>query len=78
MKFTSKDIECKQLRNFLRTRVHSNKTKIIDKYLFNVYDTNSVIKLLQNKIKENKNNPNHSRFIPTWEKHINTLKRMSS
>ena len=78
MKFTSRDVQCPSLKNFIRTRITSDKTVIIDDYLFNVYDSTKIIEVLEHKIKKNKVGTKYTRFVPIWENHIKVLKQMSS
>ena len=66
----------KKLRNFIRTQVTSNKAKIIDDYLFNIYDTRVVIKILKNKIDKHSKGTNSTRYIPSWEDHIKFLESL--
>lgn len=77
MKFTSQDIqENKSPRNFIRTCVRAETTIIKDKFLFNVYDTKKVIKVLKMKIKKHEGNNYIAKFIPAWEQHIKYLENM--
>ena len=79
MKFTSRDIrENKPLRSFIRTQVRTDKTIVKDKYLFNVYDTQNVIKVLRMKIKKYEGGGNIAKFVPKWKQHIKYLENLGS
>ena len=79
MKFTSRDIrENKPLRSFIRTQVRTDKAIVKDKYLFNVYDTQNVIKVLRMKIKKYEGGGNVAKYIPTWKQHIKYLENLGS
>ena len=79
MKFTTKDIkENKVLRNFIRTRVTTSKTRLVDNYLLNVYDTKLVIGILKDKIQHHSKGTNSTKYIPQWEAHIKYLQEMEN
>jgi len=78
MKFTSYDIRHNRgLKNFIRTSVRTDKTKIVDNYLLNIYDTQDVIETLERKINRHKVG-NCAKFVPLWKSHIEALKSMQS
>lgn len=78
MKFTSNDIKHnRSLKNFIRTSVRTDKTKIIDNYLLNIYDTSDVIDILEYKIEKHKVG-NCAKYVPLWKSHIEYLKSMQS
>ena len=78
MKFTSKDIDNNGLKIFIRTKIKTEHTIILDNVLFNHYDTKEVIKALQSKIKKHEKGTNSTKYIPVWEGYINTLRKLES
>ena len=79
MTFTSRDIQHDTgLRNFIRTRITSDRVKLVDGYLLNIYDTEEIIDVLKAKIKKHSKGTNCTRYIPKWKDHIKSLKAMSS
>ncbi len=77
MRFTTRDIADNiGMVNFVRTRAKARHTKLVDDYLLNVYDTEDIIEILNDKIK--RHDPKMNRFVPIWKNHIKYLKKMSS
>ena len=79
MKFTSRDIrENKPRRSFIRSQIVPSESIVKDRFLFNVYDTQNVIKVLRMKIKKYEGGGNIAKFIPKWEEHIKYLENLGS
>jgi len=77
MTFTSKDIAAnRSLKNFLRTSVRTDKTKLIGDYLFNVYKVDDVIELLKQRIEKHSKGSNVAKYIPMWKENIKYLESM--
>jgi len=49
-------------------------SKIEKNSLVNIYDTNTVIKKLEVKIKRHQNDARYKKFVPLWEAHIVKIK----
>ena len=77
MRFTTRDIADNiGMVNFVRGKAKQKVlcTKLVDDYLLNVYDTDDIIEILNDKIK--RHDPKMNRFVPIWKNHIKYLKKM--
>jgi len=77
VRFTSKDItHIDGLQKYIRRHV-SPVDSTIDRFLFNVYDTEHVINALEWNINKHTKRPSSSsKFIPKWKRHIKALRKM--
>jgi hypothetical protein len=78
MTFTTNDIrENKKLAAFIRTRIRPpEKTKVMNKNLYNVYNTKCVIKQIDRMILKHSKGTNCTKYIPVWKKHIEFLESL--